>query len=63
MLKRPLTAAEQAAYRDLARAAAKLRRAQEAAERKGFKLQTAAELLESEQRKAQCAGQGVDDAK
>jgi len=33
MAKRPLTAAELAAYRDLARAAAKLRRAQEAAER------------------------------
>ncbi len=59
MPKRPLTAAEQAAYRDLARAAAKLRRAQEAAERKRFKLQTAAEL-ETEQRNAR-RGRGVAD--
>jgi len=57
MPKRSLTAAEQAAYRDLARAAAKLRRAQEAAERKRLKLQTAAEL-ETEQRNAR-RGQGV----
>jgi hypothetical protein len=58
MGKRKLTAAELAAYRELARAAAKLRRAQEAAERKRFKLQTAAEL-EREQRTARCAGKGV----
>jgi predicted DNA-binding transcriptional regulator AlpA len=37
MTKRKLTAAENAAYRELARAAAKLRRAQEAAERKQLK--------------------------
>ena len=55
MSKRTLTAAEQAAYRELARAAAKLRRAQEAAERKGVKLQTAAEL-ERKQRDARWAG-------
>ena len=59
MPKRPLTAAEQAAYRELARAAAKLRRAQEAAKRKRLKLQTAAEL-EADQRNAQ-RGQGVAD--
>ena len=58
MPKRPLTAAEQAAYRELARAAAKLRRAQVAAERKGVKLQTAAEL-ENEQAKARRGGKGV----
>ncbi len=62
MSKRTLTAAEQAAYRELARAAAKLRRAQEAAERKGVKLQTAAEL-ERKQRDARWAGKGVADAK
>ena len=60
MPKRPLTAAEQAAYRELARAAAKLRRAQEAAERKVAKLQTAAEL-ENEQGKARRGGKGVAD--
>ncbi|MCR9293901.1 MAG: hypothetical protein NXI32_14340 [bacterium] len=43
MPKQPLTAAEQAAYRELARAASNLRRAQEAAERKSQKLWTAAE--------------------
>lgn len=58
MPKRPLTAAEQAAYRELGRAAAKLRRAQEAAEREDVKLQTAAEL-ESEQGKARRSGKGV----
>lgn len=49
MPKRPLTAAEQAAYRELARAAAKLRRAQEAAERKRLR----------EQRDARRGGKGV----
>ena len=58
MPKRPLTAAERAAYRELGRAAAKLRRAQEAAERKLAKLHTAAEL---EQQDAQEAGNGVAD--
>jgi hypothetical protein len=43
-----------------AQAAAKLRRAQEAAEAKGFKLQTAAEL-QAEQHKAQRGAKGVDD--
>jgi hypothetical protein len=59
--KEPLTAAEQAAYRELARAAAKLRRAQEAAERKGVKLQTAAEQ-ENEQGTARRGDKGVADA-
>jgi hypothetical protein len=54
-----LTAAEKAAYRELARAAAKLRRTQEAAERKRSKPQTTAELLEAEQNKLQRAGLGV----
>lgn len=60
MPKPKLTAAEQAAYRDLARAAAKLRRAQEAAEHKRFKLQTEAEL-DTEQRKVRRSGKGVAD--
>ena len=60
MPKRPLTAAEQAAYRELARAVAKLRRAQEAAESKGVKLRTAAEL-ENERAKARRGGKGVAD--
>lgn len=57
MPKRPLTAAEQAAYRELARAATKLRRAQEAAEQNGIKLQTATEL-ENEQGEASRGGEG-----
>jgi hypothetical protein len=61
MAKRELTAAEKAAYRELARAAAKLRRAQEAAEQKGFRLQTAAGL-QTEQDKARQTGKGVADA-
>jgi hypothetical protein len=60
MAKRPLTAAENAAYQDLARAAAKLRKAQEAAERKRAKLQAAE--LRTRQRKARRAGKGVADA-
>ncbi len=60
MTKRRLTAAEIAAYRELARAAAKLRRAQEAAERKHLKLQTSS--VPSDQQRTARRGQEVADA-
>jgi IS4 transposase len=60
MTKRKLTAAEIAAYRELARAAAKLRRAQEAAERKRSKVQTSS--VPKDQQGTARRGQEVADA-
>ncbi len=76
MPKRPLTAAEKAAYRQLAKAAAKLRKAQEAAEQehaaapsKKPKATDARRLAKQAQRRgldlrtAAESRQGVDDGK
>jgi len=58
MPKRKLTPAEKTAYRELSRAAAKLRRAQEAAERKRLAAKTGRQI-EQEQEAAE-DGRGVD---
>ncbi len=67
MTKRPLTAAEKAAYRELANAAARLRKAQEAGERKQKSRQAQRLVKQARQRGSNLTttadlGKGVADA-